>query len=107
VLDVSDDSGQPPIEGRDAVMAFVAAALSTAVTAHQVHFPEISIDGDTALTVFPMMDRVILGPGKASFTGYGHYHHSLVRRDGEWKIARMRLARLHIDQHPAAQERGQ
>ena len=105
VLDVSEAGGGPPIEGRDAAMASVFASIGTAVTAHQVHFPEITIDGDVALAVFPMQDRVIFAPGKTlgAITGYGHYHDSLVRVDGEWKIARLRLTRLHMDIQPAAE----
>ena len=104
VLDVSEAGGGPPIEGRDAAMASVFASIGTAVTAHQVHIPEITIDGDEALAVFPMQDRVLFGPGKYSLTGYGHYHDTLVRRDGEWKIARLRLTRLHMDIQPATAE---
>ena len=102
VLDVSAAGGGPPIEGRDAAMASVFASIGQAVTAHQVHFPEITLNGDEALAVFPMQDRVIFGPQKPSITGYGHYHDRLVRRNGEWKIAALKLTRLHMDVHPPA-----
>jgi hypothetical protein len=101
VLDVSEAGGGPPIEGRDAAMASVFDSIGQAVTAHQVHFPEITINGDEALAVFPMQDRVLFGAGKYSLTGYGHYHDNLVRVDGEWKIAKLKLTRLHTDFQPA------
>lgn len=100
VMDVSA-AGGTCIEGRDAAMASVRAAIGGAVTAHQVHFPEITLNGDEALAVFPMFDRVIFAPEKPSISGYGHYHDRLVRRGGAWKIAALKLTRLHVDVHPA------
>lgn len=100
VLDVSEAGGGAPIHGRDAAMASVFASIGPAVTAHQVHFPEITLNGDEALAIFPMQDRVIFAPDRPSITGYGHYHDRLVRKDGEWKIAGLKLTRLHMDIHP-------
>lgn len=103
VLDVSEAGGGAPIHGRDAAMASVFGSIGQAVTAHQVHIPEININGDEATAVFPMQDRVIFGADKPSITGYGHYHDRLVRRAGEWKIASLKLTRLHMDvQKPGA-----
>ena len=101
VLDTSAAGGGPPVHGRDAVMAAVLSSIEHAVTAHQVHFPEITLNGDEALAVFPMQDRVLWGPARPSITGYGHYHDRLVRRHGEWKIAALKLTRLHVDVAPA------
>lgn len=95
-LDVSA-AGGGVFRGRDAAMASVLASIGGAVTAHQVHFPEIEVTGDEAFAVFPMQDRVVFGAGKPSITGYGHYHDRLVRRDGAWKIAALKLTRLHVD----------
>ena len=95
-LDVSDSGGPPPIRGRDAAIASVQAAILTAKTAHQVHLPEITINGDEAYAVWPMQDRVVWGPDR-SLTGYGHYHERWVRQNGEWKIAALKLTRLHMD----------
>lgn len=101
VLDVSAAGGGLPIHGRAAAMASVLTSIGTAITAHQVHFPEISLNGDEALAIFPMQDRVIFAADKPSITGYGHYHDRLVRKDGTWKIAALKLTRLHMDIHPA------
>lgn len=95
-LDVSDSGGPPVIKGRDAAMAQVQASILTAKTAHQVHTPEIKLNGDEAHAVFAMQDRVVWGPDK-SLTGYGHYHERWVRQNGEWKIAALKLTRLHMD----------
>jgi hypothetical protein len=94
-LDVSG-SGGPVVKGRDAAMAQVQSSILTAKTAHQVHTPEITLNGDEAHAVFAMQDRVVWGPDK-SLTGYGHYHERWVRKNGEWKIAALKLTRLHMD----------
>lgn len=95
-LDVSDGTGMPVIKGRDEAMAQVKGSILTAKTAHQVHTPEITLNGDEAHAIFAMQDRVVWGPDRA-LTGYGHYHERWVRRNGEWKIATLKLTRLHMD----------
>jgi hypothetical protein len=87
----------------------VRSAVETAATAHQVHSPEIVLDGDTAQVIWAMQDRVVWGPdrkfadGNIGHTGYGHYHERYVRgADGRWRIAQTILTRLHVDNHYAA-----
>ena len=94
-LDVSGSGGEV-IEGRDAVVASVRGSIGTAKTAHQVHFPEIVIDGDTATAVWPMQDRVVWSEDRA-LTGWGHYHERYVRTPDGWRIAEQRLTRLQMD----------
>ena len=53
-----------------------------------------------ARVVWALQDRVIWGPERPSITGYGHYHERWVRRDGAWKLAALKLTRLHMDVHP-------
>lgn len=101
-LDISEGTGIPVIHGRDEAIARVRASIGEAKTAHQVHTPEIRIDGDEAHAIWAMQDRVVFGPGRPSITGYGHYHERWLRRDGVWKIASLRLTRLHLDLQPAA-----
>ena len=93
-LDVSD-SGGTAMKGRDVIVAFVRSSIESAKTAHQVHFPEITINGDTAHAIWPMQDRVEW-EGRA-LTGYGHYHEDYVRQGGRWRIARQKLTRLALD----------
>lgn len=94
-LDVSD-SGGTVMKGRDTIVASVRSSIEKAKTAHQVHFPEITIDGDKAHAIWPMQDRVVWEEGRA-LTGYGHYHEDYVRQDGRWRIARQKLARLVME----------
>lgn len=94
-LDVTG-SGGDLVKGRDAVVASVRGAIETAKTAHQVHFPEITIDGDEAHAVWPMQDRVVWSEDRA-LTGYGHYHEHYVRTAEGWRIAAQKLTRLVMD----------
>ena len=105
-LDVSEGTSVPVIRGRDAAVTQIRSSVASARTAHQVHSPEITLDGaDQAQVIWAMQDRVVWGEeqaariGRSGLTGYGHYHERYVRQDGEWKIAALRLTRLHIDMH--------
>ncbi|WP_242007994.1 nuclear transport factor 2 family protein [Sphingomonas ginsenosidivorax] len=95
VLDTTG-SGGPRIEGREAAVAMVRASLDDAVTVHQVHSPEIMVDGDVATAVWAMSDRLRWTNGRR-LDGAGHYHERYVRRGGSWLIAETRLTRLFVD----------
>lgn len=103
VLDVSQGSQVPVITGREAAIKQIQSSLMSATTAHQVHSPEIDLVGDEAHVIWAMQDRVIWGPERPSIVGYGHYHERWVRRSGQWKLAALRLTRLHIDLLPPRQ----
>ncbi len=98
--------------GRDAVVSIVRSAVETATTAHQVHSPEITLNGDTADVIWVMQDRVEWGEdrrpimGNSGHTGYGHYHEQYVRDDGRWRIAKQTLTRLHVDTYDVKAGRG-
>jgi hypothetical protein len=94
-LDVTGSGGEV-VQGREAVVASVRGSIGTAKTAHQVHFPEIAIDGDTATAIWPMQDRVVWSEDRA-LTGWGHYHERYVRTAQGWRIAEQRLTRLQMD----------
>ncbi len=96
-LDMSATSDLEVIKGREAAIAMIRASIETARTAHQVHSPEMSIDGDEAQVIWAMQDRVVWGEDRPSLTGYGHYHERWLRHNGEWKLAALRLTRLHLD----------
>lgn len=106
VMDVREDTGNPPITGIAAIVAQVRFAVDHAATSHQVHSGEITIDSPgAAYGVWAMQDRVVWQPGKSpvpgvtSITGYGQYHESYRCEGGVWKIAALRLSRFHVDMH--------
>ena len=102
LLDTSAAGGPAPITGRDAVVAMVRQSIEAAHTAHQVHTPEISIDGAVAEGIWAMQDRVVFESGDA-ITGYRHYTETYVKHQGEWRIATSKLTRLHLDFSAAVQ----
>ena len=106
ILDVREDTGAAPFIGRPLLIEQIRAAVIDAKTAHQVHTPEITlISDDEATLIWAMQDRVVWAEGKSpiagvkSITGYGHYHERYVRQDGIWRIAALKLTRLHVDMH--------
>lgn len=98
--------GSPPIRGRAAAIKSIRSAVDHAQTAHQIHSPEIQIDGDVAHVIWAMQDRVIWGPGRLAaieeggHTGFGQYHERYVRENGRWRIAALELRYLIYEPHP-------
>ena len=106
VLDVTQDTGNPPIIGREAIIGQIRFAVDDAATSHQVHTPEIVFDSDVRATgLWAMQDRVVWQagkspvPGVASITGYGQYHETYRLTEDGWKFASVRLTRFHVDMH--------
>ena len=95
VIDTTGSGGEVT-KGRDEFVDSVRGSIESAATAHQVHSPEITIDGDSAQAIWAMQDLVAWGEDRA-LTGYGHYHERYVRSDGRWRIAEQKLTRLAMD----------
>lgn len=96
-LDVSEAGGPPPIKGRSEALEMAMSFVLSAVTVHQVHVPEIRIEGDTAEGIWAMQDRVIFGPDGPSIAGFGHYCDRFRKEGGVWRISASKLSRLHVD----------
>jgi uncharacterized protein (TIGR02246 family) len=89
------------VDGRDAIVAFVAESLRGATTVHHGHTPEITVTGaDTATGIWAMYDYVTLPDPDGTqrvFHGYGHYHEEYVRTAAGWRIRSTVLSRLRVD----------
>jgi len=95
LLDTGEAGGMT-VRGREEIVRSVRAVIDQARTAHQVHSPEIAIDGDEAAATWAMQDRVVWSD--RAFTGYGHYHEKYRRgEDGNWRICALKLTRLVVD----------
>jgi hypothetical protein len=93
---VSDttSSGGLVITGADEFVAFVSTTLAKAVTVHQVHQPELTVDSPTtAHGIWAMQDVVRFGRG-LTMQGYGHYLETYEKVDGQWRIRTSTLTRL-------------
>jgi hypothetical protein len=96
---VSDTSqaGGKVIRGADDFVAFTHKSLGDRPTAHQVHAPEIEVTSATsARGIWALEDVVRLAPG-VNLRGYGHYHETYEKIDGQWRIASSKLTRLRED----------
>jgi ketosteroid isomerase-like protein len=94
-------------EGRDAVVAAVAAGTQDGSMVHHLLTPEIEITGpDTARGTWATEDLVRLTVRGAPFEyhGYGHYHEEYVRTADGWRVSRSEETRLRVDQLAGAWE---
>jgi hypothetical protein len=89
-------SGGSVITGADRFIAYLEETLADAVTVHHGHMPEIELKSATSATgVWALEDWVRWDAG--GIHGFGHYHETYVKVDGEWRIASLTLTRLRLD----------
>ncbi|WP_319436752.1 nuclear transport factor 2 family protein [Mycobacterium sp. RTGN5] len=92
-------SGGVLITGADEFVAFLRSTLGkpSQPTVHQVHAPEIELTSpSTATGIWALNDIVRLAPG-VNLEGYGHYHETYEKTDGQWRIKTSKLTRLRED----------
>ena len=90
-------SGGKVIDGADEFVAFVRKNLNTQPTVHQVHAPEIELTSPTTASgIWALNDIVRLAPG-LNLDGWGHYHETYEKIDGQWRITSSTLTRLRTD----------
>jgi hypothetical protein len=95
----TSEAGGRKIEGADAFVAYVRRALGAPrrTTVHQVHAPEIELTSETtARGLWALEDFVRFAPG-LDMHGYGHYHETYEKDDGQWRIKSSKLTRLRED----------
>jgi hypothetical protein len=96
-LSDTSQAGGKVIRGADDFVAFTRKSLGNRATAHQVHAPEIELtSATTARGVWALEDVVRLAPG-VNLRGYGHYHETYEKTDGQWRITSSKLTRLRED----------
>ena len=94
---VSAETGQPTVRGRQAIVDRVRDFVKDAVTVHQGHMPEIDLTSETTATGIWALNDIVIWPNGVRLDGYGHYHETYRKADGEWRIASSTLTRLHTD----------
>ena len=88
----------------DAVESFftmLEAALEGVTTVHHGHMPEIQVTSASTATGIWAMEDMLRWPDGTEMHGFGHYHETYTKLDGDWKIQSMRLSRLRVDFAPA------
>ena len=96
VADTSAAGGNV-VEGADEFVAFLRSTLADAVTVHQGHMPEIDLTSETTATGIWALNDIIIWSSGMRLDGYGHYHETYEKSDGEWRIKSSKLTRLHTD----------
>ncbi len=83
--------------GPDEIVAYMRENLGSAmITLHQVHHPELTVDGDTAEGIWSLEDRVIMTEFRLLLDGYSCYRDRYVRgADGEWRISHTGYERIY------------
>ncbi|MGV0787732.1 nuclear transport factor 2 family protein [Mycolicibacterium sp. XJ2] len=96
-LSDTSPAGGKVIQGADDFVAFTRKSLRSQATVHQVHAPEIELTSPTtARGVWALEDVVRFGPG-VNLRGYGHYHETYEKIDGQWRFTSSTLTRLRED----------
>ena len=98
-IDMVGEGGSVTI-GLDDYLPFLVSQIGTATTVHHGHMPEITlVKPDEATGIWAMEDELWWPEGSpVSYVhGYGHYHETYAKNDGEWRIREMTLTRLHRD----------
>lgn len=76
-------------DGPHAIVAFMRENLGpTMITLHQVHHPELQVEGDTATGTWSLQDRVIMTEHRLLLDGMSTYRDRYRRGpDGTWRIS--------------------
>ena len=85
------------VAGADEFMAFLEETLADVVTVHHGHMPEIEVTSPTTATGIWALEDLLRWPDGNELRGYGHYHETYEKVDGEWRIASSKLTRLRMD----------
>jgi uncharacterized protein (TIGR02246 family) len=96
VMDTTGAGGRLVV-GADEFMDGLQQVLAGATTVHHGHMPEIEITSATTATGIWALHDIVIWPTGMRLDGYGHYHETYRKVDGEWRIASSTLTRLHTD----------
>lgn len=86
------------LEGRDAITNAIRDSVGDSHTVHHGHCHEVWVDSpDQARGIIAMVDKITNSrTGEYILEGYGHYHETYRIEEGAWRIADLRLSRLHV-----------
>ncbi|MEZ5204897.1 MAG: nuclear transport factor 2 family protein [Acidimicrobiales bacterium] len=88
--------GRLEFDSADAIVEYMSSTLGPSmITLHQVHHPELVIDGDVATGTWSLMDRVIMTEYRLLLDGASTYRDRYVRATDGWKIAHTGYERIY------------
>ena len=91
--DVTADYSGLRFDNRDALIDYLRTNLVGILTTHQVHHPEITVDGDDAAGRWYLYDRVLAPEHDFYLEGAAFYADRYVRTSDGWKITHTGYAR--------------
>jgi hypothetical protein len=90
-------SGGGIITGADEFLLFLRGALGDVITVHHGHTPEIELTSVTTANGIWAMEDMLRWPDGRELHGFGHYHETYRKAEGQWRIKSSRLTRLRMD----------
>jgi hypothetical protein len=102
---MSHNDGYAPWNTAAELVANVVKSLEGVTTVHHSHTPNIEFEAPTkAKGVWAMEDYLSWKQGEEDhwLRGYGFYHETYEKRDGQWVFTFRRLQRLRVDLSPGA-----
>ena len=96
-LSKGDDPAEVACSGRDNLVAAISGLFTEARSIHQGYMPEIALTSATTATGIWSMWDFIRTP-KGTFQGWGHYHEEYVKEGSDWKLKKIKLTRLHVEE---------
>lgn len=87
------------LHGASAAIQAIQGALVGVSTVHHGHMPEIDIvDENNAKGIWAMFDLMKFPAGApvSELAGYGHYHETYRKVQGQWKINSLKVTRLRL-----------
>jgi hypothetical protein len=103
-VDHSQDHPSAVFNNRRDWVAMIRGGMSSTVSIHHGHTPEIEIASPTtAQGIWPMQDwiwwpeGVDLPAGVRRMVGWGHYYETYVKSADGWRIASVRLERMKLE----------
>lgn len=98
------EAQETPFPDAESFIAMLERELAGKVSVHHGHTSVIEITSETTATGnWAMVDHIFVANGPAAransrfLEGYGHYHETYEKRDEGWRIASIRLSRLHTE----------
>src|SRR5664280_1240302 len=85
VMDTTE-AGGGVVNGADEFIAFLQEALRGTITVHQGYMPEIDIASESRATGIWALNDIVIWPNGRRLDGYGHYHETYEKIEGEWRI---------------------
>ncbi|GCD91148.1 nuclear transport factor 2 family protein [Nocardioides sp. LS1] len=86
VPDATFSTGGAPHSGAARWTEHVSKFMGDTWSAHHGHTPEISLDGDVASAIWPMVGYLLRHSG-SGYAQYGHYAETYQRTSDGWRIS--------------------